>query len=198
MDRADFCVDNGGQGWSYSIMDNQPHSDGEPPKSNYGNPPVSPPVGEPTLEYAGNGLFYVVSPSGFKYLELFLEAYELYLEKENVRAGNGLDKTGWPDTPNPWDYTYFARGTVSGKIKIGRSKQPKSRMTQLRYENLEKVELLAHLPDGELEWHYLNAFSQHCIKGEWFAPHPDIMAEIEWVIHQSTINPPRLRRDGDD
>lgn len=48
MDKANISIDNGGQGWSYSSMDNQTHNDGEPPKSNYGNLPASAQIGEPT------------------------------------------------------------------------------------------------------------------------------------------------------
>jgi hypothetical protein len=48
MINCELSLDNGGQGWSYSSMDNQTHSNGEPLKSNYGNLPVSQLVGEPS------------------------------------------------------------------------------------------------------------------------------------------------------
>lgn len=86
------------------------------------------------------------------------------------------------------DYTYFALGKVTGAIKIGRSRHPEFRISSLKTErNGEPAQKLAIIPDGDLELPYHRVFARWRDSGEWFAPHPDILAEIERLTSPSTI-----------
>lgn len=76
-------------------------------------------------------------------------------------------------------HTYFARCMTTGNIKIGRSRHPEGRMRQLVKEYGEPVELLATISGGDNEPMYHWWFAAHRLHGEWFAPHPEILAEIE-------------------
>lgn len=84
------------------------------------------------------------------------------------------------------DWTYFARGTVTGRIKIGRSKWPERRVRNLKSNcaGFENAELLVSIRDGSWERAYHNAFAAWRDEGEWFAPHPDILAEIDRLKEQ--------------
>ena len=89
-------------------------------------------------------------------------------------------------------WTYFARGIESGRIKIGKSKDPHRRVTQLPYCAFgERAELVALLRGEDFEWVYHRAFEQWREGHEWFAPHPDILAEIERLNAGAAI--PRQR-----
>lgn len=77
------------------------------------------------------------------------------------------------------EYTYFARGQQSGLIKIGMSKDPEFRVRNLRWDKThpERADMLVYRK-WNLERAYHNAFDTWRFEGEWFAPHPDILAEI--------------------
>jgi hypothetical protein len=75
------------------------------------------------------------------------------------------------------DYTYFALGQMDGAIKIGMSRQPEFRISTLRHEG-QPAEPLAIIPGGYLERAYHRVFKRWRIESEWFAPHPDLLAEI--------------------
>jgi hypothetical protein len=77
-------------------------------------------------------------------------------------------------------WTYFARGKWTGRIKIGKSNNPSERMRTLPSSNYgEEAELLATLRGEHFESAYHNAFRDWHEGHEWFAPHPDILAEID-------------------
>lgn len=141
---------------------------------------------EDYCELAPNGMLFQRTWNdyfqGYLKIKFFdKDYYAMWLEKEAVAAGNGLDKSDWQVAHRPQDFTYFARATQTGRIKIGRSRNPKRRMRDLLFTQYERIELLVAIPDGGLEWHYLQAYAPHQIEGEWFAPHPDIMAEIDYL-----------------
>jgi len=76
-------------------------------------------------------------------------------------------------------YTYFARGLETGRIKIGRSKDPWHRRTQLASSNNgENAELICVLRGLHFEKKYHRQFADHLDACEWFNPHPEILAEI--------------------
>lgn len=80
------------------------------------------------------------------------------------------------------EITYFAKGKYSGRIKIGMTTQrPEVRVSQLRFDraNGEDSELVATRRGGHFERVYHQVFETWRVGGEWFAPHPDILAEIE-------------------
>ena len=77
------------------------------------------------------------------------------------------------------DYTYFAFDRINKGIKIGRAQWPSERLARFNSTGAYKMVLLAVVRDGDLELPYHRKFQAHRIVGEWFAPHPDILAEIE-------------------
>lgn len=75
---------------------------------------------------------------------------------------------------------YFIRSPQG--IKIGMSNNPEGRLRVLQTGHTEPLELLAFTEGGkDLEREYHTRFAAHRLAGEWFAPHPDILAEIERV-----------------
>lgn len=77
-------------------------------------------------------------------------------------------------------YTYFARGKWTGRIKIGQSNDPWRRVHELINASFgEEAELLVTLRGGHFESVYHEAFRPWLEGHEWFAPHPDILAEID-------------------
>lgn len=155
----------------------------------------------PLIDYerADNGLVYrlrwIDGLSGYVRTLIFdLEYYQYYLKENGIEAGPPLDKTGWPKEPSIEKFegwqgtgigkmyrseTYFARASRTGRIKIGRSANIPQRMNSLSWEQGERINVIATVRTGFFEERYHEAFCQHCIEGEWFAPHPDILAEIE-------------------
>lgn len=77
-------------------------------------------------------------------------------------------------------YTYFAWGQRTELIKIGRSFRPHQRMRELGLSTAQTVDLIAAYR-GDIEAIYHTAFSEHRRFGEWFAPHPDIISEIDFL-----------------
>jgi hypothetical protein len=73
---------------------------------------------------------------------------------------------------------YFIRAET-GQIKIGMAADPKARLSNLQTANPVKLELMATCEGGaEREAEYHERFREHHLRGEWFAPHEDILAEI--------------------
>ena len=79
--------------------------------------------------------------------------------------------------------TYFARARYTGRIKIGKTSQvPEARVQQLAHANLgEESELLCTRRGEYFESLYHRAFYTWALGHEWFAPHPDILAEIAFI-----------------
>ena len=76
-------------------------------------------------------------------------------------------------------YVYFIQA-ASGPIKIGVAVNPLTRLSGLQTANHESLHLMAVLVGAyrhEMDYH--RQFAGHRLHGEWFAPHPDILAEIE-------------------
>lgn len=73
----------------------------------------------------------------------------------------------------------YAIGAATGHVKIGRAWNFKRRLAVLQCANPSPLVLLAVLSDAEddeREFHHM--FSEHCVGGEWFAPHPDVIMAI--------------------
>lgn len=73
-------------------------------------------------------------------------------------------------------------GSPSHRIKIGFTVQPDMRLRTLRYQFGCIANSFLATVDGtmDLEREYHRRFAEHRQgKSEWFAPHPDILAEIE-------------------
>jgi hypothetical protein len=86
-------------------------------------------------------------------------------------------------------YTYFMRDRVSGFIKIGMALNPHERRARLSSSGRRDMEILLTLRDGNLEGCYHQHFADLCVGGEWFEPHPDILAEIERLSAGCEVQP---------
>lgn len=74
---------------------------------------------------------------------------------------------------------YFI-GTPDTAIKIGVTCSVSDRFRTIQAHSPVKLEILATRRGGEmLESAYHYQFAEHRLHGEWFEPHPDILAEIE-------------------
>jgi len=78
---------------------------------------------------------------------------------------------------------YFFGCETSREIKIGiTSGRVEKRLATLQTARGHKINLLATLPGTiKLERALHDRFSQHRLKGEWFMPHPDILAFIDQI-----------------
>lgn len=69
-------------------------------------------------------------------------------------------------------YVYFARGQVSGLVKIGFSQCVRQRVKQLSTDERERVSVLAVMPQ-KCRGHELaiyKDFARMRVRGEWFRP----------------------------
>lgn len=74
---------------------------------------------------------------------------------------------------------YFAADPC-GLIKIGYTEDMASRLRKLRAAHSPELSIVATATGGiEREAAYHFQFAAHRLHGEWFAPHPDILAEID-------------------
>lgn len=86
---------------------------------------------------------------------------------------------GRPVEKRPSDLVYFIGGDV-GAIKIGLAGNAKRRLATIQAHSPIPVRLLAVIAGGrEVEMSYHRRFAAHRLHGEWFEPHPDILAEID-------------------
>lgn len=75
---------------------------------------------------------------------------------------------------------YFIRAGKDGPIKIGIARDPASRLATLQTGHHDTLEIVALTDGGSAqEAAYHAHFSDFRLRGEWFSPHPDILAEIE-------------------
>lgn len=73
---------------------------------------------------------------------------------------------------------YFA-GTETGPIKIGRTKDLRGRIKELRCASPEKLHVWAITKGGNLEEAlYHHRFADSRVRGEWFERTPALLAEI--------------------
>lgn len=83
---------------------------------------------------------------------------------------------------NYWhsDRRIYFIGSEAGPIKIGVADCAKSRLETLQTGSPVKLFIMAEMSGGpNIERSYHEKFSEHRLHGEWFAPHPDILAEID-------------------
>lgn len=76
-------------------------------------------------------------------------------------------------------FAYFIAGD-DGAIKIGTALDVAKRLKGLQTSHPTKLSVLASVPGGRgAEQDYHARFAEHRLHGEWFARHPDILAEID-------------------
>lgn len=183
-----LCLDDGGQGWYHTRMDNQMLSGGEPLGPCNTILPAPRAVGEPL---------------GLRDLAIGVPP-EVGVPRPDIPAGERSpygtpdDNPFWPLPPEFAEYVillhhceagalggsdlcYFVRrADGAGPIKIGFSGFLPSRLTSIRKETGSgPLVPLAVTTGGRLrESAYHFQFRAHRLHGEWFNPHPDILAEI--------------------
>jgi hypothetical protein len=75
---------------------------------------------------------------------------------------------------------YFIRAGEDGPIKIGIARDPANRLATLQTGHHATLRIVALTAGGSAqEAAYHAHFKAHRLRGEWFDPHPDILAEIE-------------------
>lgn len=78
-------------------------------------------------------------------------------------------------------WTYFV-ADGRGAVKIGATGDVDARIKILQAHNSGNLRLLAKVRGGEaLESAYHSWFARHRTSNEWFAIHPEIMAEVEYL-----------------
>lgn len=92
-----------------------------------------------------------------------------------------------PVNPNlsPVD-VYFIQAECCGSIKIGWAINAKQRLRELQRFSACRLKTLAirHAPRST-EHDYHELFAAHRLHGEWFRPHPDILAEAAEIAASS-------------
>ncbi|MEQ5789067.1 GIY-YIG nuclease family protein [Erythrobacter sp. NFXS35] len=79
----------------------------------------------------------------------------------------------------PSCYVYFFQA-ANGPIKIGIARNVPNRLAQVQSHNAYLVDVLAITEGGRAqEMAYHRRFKQWRLKGEWFEPAADILAEID-------------------
>lgn len=79
---------------------------------------------------------------------------------------------------------YAIQCVENGLIKLGVSNDPKRRLVALSCQSPVEMVLLASRPGGyQMEKELHKRFAEHRRRGEWFAPHADILA---WVAECPT------------
>lgn len=86
--------------------------------------------------------------------------------------------TGAPDE-QPGPMVYFIRSGPDGPIKIGTARDPSGRLAALQTGSPHLLVGLGVVSGGaEIEATFHARFSAHRLRGEWFAPHAEILACI--------------------
>jgi hypothetical protein len=81
-----------------------------------------------------------------------------------------------PDGSPPFG-VYFIQGRITGLVKIGHSTDVRHRVRSLQTGSPDILRVLAVVPGGVArERLYHGDLAPHRAHGEWFRPHPDVMA----------------------
>lgn len=105
--------------------------------------------------------------------------------RRNFRPAQPVEEQDAPEpnepAPPPQLTTiYFVQGVDGGPVKIGLSDFPEMRLNALQMASPIKLVIRASImAERSLERDYHARFAAHRLHGEWFSPHPDILAEIE-------------------
>ena len=82
--------------------------------------------------------------------------------------------------------TYFIQGAKTGMIKIGRSKDPIGRLSDLQSGASEDLILLGYL-NTDVERHLHRVFADLRSHGEWFYPEPKLIEFIMQEVGQEAL-----------
>lgn len=110
----------------------------------------------------------------------FATAYKALVDAH--ATGNDLDRVSRRNmarSKEPKSVVYFI-GSEGGPIKIGCALNVNNRLAALQCASPVRLAILATTPGRtKVERAYHARFAAHRLHGEWFAPHPDILTEIE-------------------
>lgn len=83
---------------------------------------------------------------------------------------------------------YFIQEQPEGRIKIGKSRNPKKRLMNLQTGNPDPLEVIACLPGGRVEETLLHQKLDRyrCTRGEWFHPTKGLLGYIR--VMESALN----------
>lgn len=85
-----------------------------------------------------------------------------------------------PPRPRPKTALVYFIGHREHAIKIGYTEQLRIRLAALRNASPVPLTVLATVDSSPaLEREYHERFGEHRLHGEWFLPHPDILAEVD-------------------
>lgn len=89
----------------------------------------------------------------------------------------------WRDAQSTW--VYFIQEDRTGSIKIGTSSHPHSRLKQIQTASgagalrlLGGIRHESRMRAFDTERRIHGLLSKHRVSGEWFLPHPDVLALI--------------------
>jgi hypothetical protein len=86
-----------------------------------------------------------------------------------------------------WCLIYAIRMGTDGPIKIGKTSEltPAVRRGMLQIGNPYKLHVIgAVLAPSELEAQLHNYLHEHRMESEWFAPHPEVLATVQFIINK--------------
>jgi len=95
------------------------------------------------------------------------------------------------DKPNGSGYVYFIHATESDRIKIGKSVDPKKRLSGLQTSSSETLRLLLSLPAKDMayeERQMHELFASERIRGEWFYASKGLLGFIDRLTKQQSTN----------
>lgn len=119
-------------------------------------------------------------------LERYLKA-RCGWEQEPIDGFIGLCRGGYAA------FTYFALGQWTGRVKVGKSKDPWRRMGELpSCPNGEPAELVVVLRGEHFETAFHRLWSKWAIGHEWFTGSHEVYTELAWLEH---IGPPLAEID---
>jgi uncharacterized protein YozE (UPF0346 family) len=101
-----------------------------------------------------------------------------------VLVNEQLHLWGFVQTSEKRSVVYFIQGNLSGAIKIGYSgslmqaEQRRKALQIARHPEILRIKAVMY-GDGNLEKELHHRFSTHCLGGEWFSPHPELLEFIE-------------------
>lgn len=114
----------------------------------------------------------------YKNTQIDIEKQQFLLQKErqelkDTRAQLKRDRMDFEQSKKPTNgFVYFIQDTVTGHIKIGKSKNPKARLSQLQTSTVNELKLL-HIIEcedmDEIETALHKRFEDKHIRGEWFS-----------------------------
>lgn len=129
------------------------------------------------------------------------EVVEQDKEISALREGAGEKRVLTPRViferrPHPM-WTYFIRGPEG--IKIGKSKAPRDRRSQLQLAHASELEIIVSVPESQISEAAAHEKFQYLrLSGEWFREDPELLAFIEGLKGAADLEPPEKPRKQPD